>query len=173
MKENLKGVVPSWQRERDRIIAHICRRMEKRNERGQSLDAAARLYSRHWHGRPYRTDPHRPLQLSSKTILRHFRAWRKAGRTPAAFALHYKSPNKFEPGHVFEFAQLCAAPGVRSLTAAYAQLTSPAGTASGLRMAMPGRLRIRLTKLCAARRTVENLERAVSKGIAALEAAGS
>lgn len=152
--------VPKWQRERARRVNRICRCIEGRLARGQSLRRAVRWFAWYWRDRHHRSDPARPIRLGAETIVRLLRQWRAGGRTHQAVALRFRPGlQTLTPGNVLELARLGLAPGVRSLRAAYEQLASPPVTASAFFHAMPIEVRKPLMALFAARRRLERCQR--------------
>jgi hypothetical protein len=154
------GAVPKWEIERARRVHRICRCIEGRHARGQSLHRAVRWFAWYWRGRHYNSDPARPMRLGAQTIRRLLYQWRAGGRTPEAVALQWhRGAQKLAAGAVLDLARIGQAPGIRTFQAAYDQLPSPIVSASAFYYAMPAEVRKPLLALFAARRRVESCQR--------------
>ncbi len=107
--------VAPWVLERAKLLHTICRHVERRLPKDGIL-RAARRFARRWNGRSFRCEPTRKLRLGGSTLVRFFYQWKKAGRCPAAFQLHFQAGTAPVPGTLVEmFAKACQAEGVTSM----------------------------------------------------------
>jgi hypothetical protein len=101
-------------------LHQVCRCIEGRIERGQTLEKAVRWFVRQWKGRCFKRLPGRPVRSSRQTILRVLYLWRQGGRTPAAVAGRYRCPRqRIHAAQVHDLVKLCLSPRVGSFAAAY------------------------------------------------------
>lgn len=110
----------NWQTERAKILQRACRSIKAAAQRGAPIGRAIRRTARRYNGRPFKCDPARRLAVSSKSLRRHWDAWRRGGELPAAFRLQFKSrPSAVTAPVMIRFADFCATGRRKSMRAAW------------------------------------------------------
>ncbi|MEO5804102.1 MAG: hypothetical protein ABIR24_11295 [Verrucomicrobiota bacterium] len=106
----------NWLAERGRILLRLCRCLESRIQRGQSLRIAARKLIRKWNGRAYRVEPKRRIRLSALSLVAHYKKWLRDS-TAQAFELNYRGPTarKVPALFILEAARRAQSSGVYSI----------------------------------------------------------
>jgi hypothetical protein len=112
-----------WLTERARILQRICKTVEGRRARGQSLHRALRWHVWCLRRRTYKSAPGKRVRLCEGTLGRIYYAWLASGRDPRAFALNYKFSRQPVSADVTRaFIRANAAPQVFSMHAAWRHL---------------------------------------------------
>ena len=98
-----------WQIERAALLHRFCQTVDRRRAAGVSVRKAVKYFAWFWKDRPYRTAPHIKARFSRPTLVALFYRWRRAGKSPDCFALHYSdrlAPVTAE--EIRRFADACA-----------------------------------------------------------------
>ena len=128
-----------WQCERAERLHRFCKSIERRRAAGVSVRKAVTYFAWFWKDRPYRTAPHIKAHFSGPTLVSLYYRWRRNGKSPACFALHYAdrlAPVTLE--QMRRFLGACGKAGTESL--------SQATTLAGLGRAAACRIRTRLPR---------------------------
>jgi hypothetical protein len=154
------------------MLDRICRCIEGRRAKGQSLHKALLWFSWYWKDRCYKTSPAQRIRFGYGTLRRIYYTWRAAGGNAEALQLRYWGNSKDRLGidAIMRMAEQCLVPGVRSLSAAHRQISPTKRTHHAYRHAMPARLRKGVAHLHEARRQAEKMERRVRRLMKELEA---
>jgi hypothetical protein len=121
------GDISRWQIERASLLQRGCVSVERRAmNHGCTERAAIARLARTFRARHYRSVPSRRIRLSGGRLATLFYRWKRSGRTPAAFALHYRCVNQSGLPARFtkEFFRFCFRPEVTSMLAAFRQLAA-------------------------------------------------
>ena len=77
------------ERERAERLHRICRAIERRRAGGMLVRKAVQYHSWFCKHNPYRTAPHIKARFSSATLVVLYYHWRRSGKSPDCFELHY------------------------------------------------------------------------------------
>ncbi|MDB6023326.1 MAG: hypothetical protein JWQ04_3183 [Pedosphaera sp.] len=150
--------VPQWQLERCRRLHRICRNIEGRIQRGQSLRKSVRWFTWYWASRFYRCDKTSPAKFCAQTLLRIYYQWRDNGKSPDAIALRYRGTRpKLSPDALQRFLNAAIVGDARSFKAAWQRMDPRTGTPSAYHHALPPRIRRQLVQLFHHRRSAQRL----------------
>ena len=144
-----------WQRERVQRLARISRCLDRGRAKGKRLHEMLVWFAWKWKGRRYISEPGRRIQFSCGTLNRLYLRWRVSGGKTAALANRYRPPVKLRKSHVLDFARSCINTPSRSFAEAYGRLPRPRATVFAYRLHLGPKLLRRITRLFAARRTVD------------------
>ena len=78
-----------WMRERAERLHRICKGIERQRAKGVSVRRACTHLAWVWKDRSYRTAPHRKCRFSRSALVVLYYRWRRDGKSPGCFALHY------------------------------------------------------------------------------------
>jgi hypothetical protein len=100
-------------RERAERLHQFCKTVDRRRAAGVPVRKAVTYFAWFWKDRPYRTAPHIKARLSRSTLVRLYYRWRRNGKSPDCFALHYVDRLPLVPLEIVHaFLAACATPGV-------------------------------------------------------------
>jgi|GEM_PF-5850232 hypothetical protein len=109
-----------WQIDRKRMLLNVFTRIDGAILRGDKICKAIRRASHYYHGRKYKADPRRRIQLAPGTIRHLWDVWNHSGRNPAVFKLKYRSRPPYVPRNLMlRFAGWCAQHRLSSVRVAW------------------------------------------------------
>lgn len=106
------------------ILQRICKGAEKRLQCRRGVHRALRAAAWRWKNRCYRCDSSRRVRLSLNSLVAIYYRWVRAGKTPEAFTLNYRScPPKVSARLIADFIRVCGEPGIYSMLEAFETLS--------------------------------------------------
>jgi hypothetical protein len=118
-----------WQSERAGILHRACGALQSAVQAGKPVCKSLQLISRRYHGRPFKADPSRRLQLSPLTLRRAWNAWRRGGEVPSAVRLKFRPAVPAVPAPLLvRFAEFCASTRQPSFKTAWQRFTAKGST---------------------------------------------
>jgi hypothetical protein len=128
-----------WMRERAERLHRICKGIERQRAKGVSVRKACTHLAWVWKDRSYRTAPHIKCRFSRSTLVVLYYHWRRNGKSPGCFALHYSDRlAPLKPADIRRFLAACGKAGTVAL--------SQAAKLAGFDRAKAGRVRARLPR---------------------------
>ena len=128
MRKILLDSKPAWQRERATRLHRICTSISTRAARGEKKRKLIRWFVWYWKGRCYKCDPRRKMKISTGTIQRALRNWKRGGQVAAALLPQYTLRRSvFTAPILVRFVNFIAARPQPSLKAAWDKFASRGG----------------------------------------------
>lgn len=153
----------SWQQERIRRLARICRCIDRGRANGKRIHEELVWFAWRWRNRCYKADPSRKIRFGYGTLRRTYYRWKHSGGDPQALKLAYWSQPSRAPLAWADTQKLVRASlrcNARSLRAAYLAIEDPLGrTCDAWRHALPREIRKTLVELYRTRRHAAIIER--------------
>ena len=145
-----------WMRERAERLHRACKTIERQRAAGVSVRKAVKHFAWFWKDRHYRTAPHIKARFSRSTLVILYYHWRRNGKCPGCFALHYADRlAPVTPEEMGRFMDACGKTGTVSLSQAAILAGFERAKACRIRARLPGPLVRQIRKIFKARRLGE------------------
>ena len=153
-----------WMRERAERLHRACKTVERQRTAGVSVRKAVKHFAWSWKDRHYRTAPHIKARFSRSTLVILYYHWRRNGKCPGAFALHYADRlAPVTPEEMRRFLDACGKAGTVSLSQAAKLAGFERAKACRIRTRLPGPLVRQIKRIFKERRKAELDARAAVK----------